>query len=81
MGIAEAHLTAGQFDQAIAALKEIEALKSDDVPGDGVLMALGRAYKLSGKADEAKKTFKRVVDEFPTSPYAAAARREAGGGA
>lgn len=81
MGIAEAHLAAGQFDQAIAALKDVEALKSDDVPGDGVLMELGRAYKLSGKADEAKKTFKRVVDEYPTSPYAAAARREAGGGA
>ena len=79
MGIAEAQLIAGQFDQAIATLKEVETLKSDDMPADGVLMALARAYKLSGKADEAKKTFKRVADEFPTSPYAAAARREAEG--
>ena len=79
MGIAEAQLIAGQFDQAIATLKDVEALKSDDMPADGVLMALARAYKLSGKADEAKKTFKRVADEFPTSPYAAAARREAEG--
>jgi TolA-binding protein len=79
LGIAEAHLMAGQFDQAIAAFKEVESLKSDDVPVDGVLMQLGRAYRLAGKAEDAKKTFKRVVDEFPQSPYAPDARREVEG--
>jgi len=79
LGIAEAHLMAGQFDQAIASLKEVEALKSDDVPVDGVLMQLARAYQLAGKSADAKKTFKRVVDEFPQSPYAPAARREVEG--
>lgn len=76
LGIAEAHLMAGQFDQAIASFKEVEALKSDDVPVDGVLMQLARAYQLAGKSEDAKKAFKRVVDEFPQSPYAQAARRE-----
>ncbi|HSP92060.1 MAG TPA: tetratricopeptide repeat protein [Vicinamibacterales bacterium] len=76
LGIAEAHLVAGQFDQAIASFKEVEALKSDDVPVDGVLMQLARAYQLAGKSEDAKKAFKRVVDEFPQSPYAPAARRE-----
>jgi TolA-binding protein len=76
LGIGEAHLMAGQFDQAIAAFKAVESLKSDDAPADGVLMQLGRAYKLAGKSDDAKKTFKRVVDEFPLSSYAPAARRE-----
>jgi TolA-binding protein len=76
LGIGEAHLMAGQFDQAIASFKEVESLKSEDAPADGVLMQLGRAYQLAGKADDAKKTFKRVVDEFPQSPYAPAARRE-----
>ena len=79
LGVAEAHLLAGQFDQAIAAFKEVESMKSDDVPVDGVLMQLGRAYRLAGKPEDAKKTFKRVADEFPQSPYAAAARREAEG--
>jgi tetratricopeptide (TPR) repeat protein len=79
LGIAEAHMMAGQFDQAIAAFKEVESLKSDDVPVDGVLMQLGRAYRLAGKPEDAKKTFKRVVDEFPQSPYAPDARREAEG--
>jgi len=76
LGIGEAYLMAGQFDQAIASFKEVESLKSDDVPVDGVLMQLGRAYQLAGKTEDAKKAFKRVTDEFPQSPYAAAARRE-----
>jgi len=79
LGIAEAQIMAGQFEQAIASFKEVESLKSDDVPVDGVLMQLARAYRLAGKAEDARKTFKRVVDEFPQSPYAPAARREAEG--
>jgi TolA-binding protein len=79
MGIAEAQMMAGQYDQAIASFKEVEALKPEDVPVDGVLMQIARAYKLAGKSDDAKKTFNRVASEFPQSPYAAAARREAEG--
>jgi len=76
LGIADAQLAAGQFDQAIASYKEVAALNSEDAPADGVLMSLGRAYRLAGNAEEAKKTFKRVADEFPQSPYAPLARRE-----
>ena len=79
LGIAEAQMMAGQFEQAIASFKDVESLKSDDVPVDGVLMQLARAYRLAGKAEDARKTFKRVVNEFPQSPYAPAARREAEG--
>jgi len=57
----------------------MQAFVSDDVPVDGVLMQLARAYTLAGKTEDAKKTLKRVIDEFPQSPYAAAARREADG--
>jgi len=79
LGIAEAHVLAGQFDKAIAAFKELAAQPGDEVPVDGVLMQLGRAYRAAGNADEARKTFKRIVDEFPQSPYSAAARRETEG--
>jgi len=79
LGIAEAQIMAGQYDQAIASFKEIEALKSEDVPLDGVLMQLARAYRLAGKSDDASKTLKRVADEFPQSPYAGTARSEAEG--
>jgi TolA-binding protein len=76
LGIADAQLAGGQFDLAIASYKEAAALNSDDAPADGILMQLARAYRLAGKADEAKKTFKRVADEYPQSPYAPVAKRE-----
>lgn len=77
LGVAEAQLASGQYDLAIASFKEVAALNSEDAPADGVLMQLARAYRLSGKEDEARKTFKRVADEHPLSPYASSARRDA----
>jgi TolA-binding protein len=76
LGIADAQLVSGQFDQAIASYKEAAALNSEDAPADGILMQLARAYRLAGNSDEARRTLKRVADEFPQSPYAPVARRE-----
>jgi len=76
LGIADAQLMSGQFDQAIASYKEAAALNSEDAPADGILMQLARAYRLAGNSDEARRTLKRVADEFPQSPYAPVARRE-----
>jgi len=76
LGIAEAYVQAGKYDQAIADFKAISQQPSEDTPVDGVLMGLARAYKAAGKADDARKTFKRVAEEFPQSPYAQIARRE-----
>lgn len=78
LGIADACLASGAYDQAVAALEDVVAKHADDAPVDGVLMELGRAYRMAGKAEDAAKAFKRVADEFPLSPYAAQARREAG---
>jgi len=76
LGIADAQLVSGQFDQAIASYKEAAALNSEDAPADGILMQLARAYRLAGNAEEAKKTLTRVAGEFPQSPYAPVAKRE-----
>jgi len=76
LGIADAQITSRQFDPAIASLKELAQQAGDMTPLDGILMQLARAYKLAGKADDARKTFKRVADEFPQSPYAEQARKE-----
>ena len=38
-------------------------------------MQLARAYSAAGKQADARQTFKRIVDEFPQSPYAAEAKR------
>ena len=77
LGLAELQLQAGQFEPAIATFREFSTRADGDLPLDGILMQLGRAYRLAGKSQEALQTFARVSDEFPQSLYAAEARREA----
>ena len=76
LGLAEAQVAQGKYDQAITIYQELSTDKSSQLPIDGVLMQLGRAYKKAGKKNEAAHAFTRVVDEFPQSLYAADARRE-----
>jgi TolA-binding protein len=75
LGLADVQVRQGKFDLAIATYKELAATAKDDLPVDGVLMALGRAYVAAGKKTEAGQTFKRIGDEFPTSPYAVDAKK------
>jgi TolA-binding protein len=76
LGIADAQLTAGKYDEAVKSLTVLAEKSNDDTPLDGVLMQLGRAYRLAGKGPDAKKAFQRIVDEYPTSGYVTEARRE-----
>jgi TolA-binding protein len=76
LGLANAEAQAGQYDAAIVAYKEIAAKKDGRIPVDGVLMQLGRTYAMAGKTADAQRTFQQVLDEFPQSGYAQAARRE-----
>lgn len=76
LGLVDAELQAGRHDQAIAAYQEIVARKDDRMPLDAVLLQLGRAYLAAGKPAEAKKTFDRLLKEFPGSAYSADAKRE-----
>ena len=75
LGIAEAQVAAGQFDKGIATFAELATRKDGDLPVDGILMQLARAYGSAGKGADARQTFKRIVDEYPQSPFAAEARR------
>lgn len=76
LGLAEVQVRQGQFDPAIATYQELITGARDDLPVDGLLMQLGRAARLAGREAEAQQAFKRLLDEFPLSPYAADARRE-----
>lgn len=76
MGLATTLLSAGQNDQAIKSLEELAAQRDGLLPVDGVLMQLGAAYQKLGKTAEARTAYKRVVDEFPDSPYAQTARTQ-----
>ena len=76
LGLASAQMALGAHEEAIALL-DPSASAGDDaaLPVDGVLMQLGRAYRLAGRAGDARAAFQRVVDEFPTSLYFPNARR------
>jgi len=76
LGVAEAQVAQGKFDNAITIYREMSADSKSAMPPDGVLMQLGRACVRAGRKDEAVRAFTRIVDEFPQSPYAADAKRE-----
>ena len=76
LGLADAQVAQGKYDNAITILKELSTDANSMVPTDGVLMALGRACARAGRAEEAARAFTRVVDEFPNSVYVQDARRE-----
>ena len=79
LGLAEAHVTAGQFDSAITTYKDLSQRKDGPLPVDGVLMQLGRTYVAAGKRADAQQTFTKLVDEYPESPFTADAKRELDG--
>ena len=66
----------GDVHGAIAAFKELSESKDSELPVDAILMQLGRTYTAAGKKDEAQKTFTKIVDEHPESPYSQEARRQ-----
>lgn len=76
LGLAEVRVRQQQYEPAINTYKELSLNTSGELPVDGILMQLGRAYALAGRKPEAVQSFKRITEEFPASPYAADARRE-----
>jgi len=76
MGLAETLTAEGQYDRAIKEYTDLAAQRDGMMPVDGVLVQLARTYVKAGKTTEARATFKRVVDEFPTSSYASEARQQ-----
>ena len=76
LGLASTMIAEGQNDQAIKTYEELAAVRDGIVPVDGVLMQLAKAYEKIGKKSEARTTYKRVVDEFPDSPYVQSARQQ-----
>ena len=76
LGLADTQVAQGKYDPAITIYTEMSRDTASQIPVDSVLMQLGRAYVLAGRKAEAARTFDRVVQEFPTSIYAADAKRE-----
>ena len=77
LGLAATQISQGEHGEAIALLEESSTGSSQtDLPLDGVLMELARAYRLAGRVGDARATYQRVMDEFPTSLYFNNAERE-----
>ena len=76
LGVAEAQAAQGQFDKAITGFTDLAGQRDGALPVDGVLMQLARTYLKAGKTKDARAAFKRVVDEFPNSPYVTEARQQ-----
>lgn len=76
MGLAESHLSLGDYDAAIGVLEGQTSELESAVPLDAVLMRLGQAYRLAGQPDNALAAFTRVIEEFPLSVYYPDAQRE-----
>ena len=62
--------------QRFAAHKELAEAKDSELPAEAILMQLGSAYQAAGNAEEARKTFSRIVHEHPASPYATEAGKQ-----
>lgn len=76
LGRAESLIGQTKYDDAIKTLTDLSGERDGTLPVDGVLMELARACIKAGKKDEARAAFKRVVDEFPQSPYGPDARQQ-----
>ena len=48
------------------------------LPSDTQLVLLAHAYEVQGNSVKSKETFRRIVTEFPDSPYAVEAQRRLG---
>jgi TolA-binding protein len=79
MGLADTQARAGQFDAAIETWKKLADAKNPDLPADVILLELGKAYAAKGNAEEARKMFTQLLDEYPTSQYLSDARQELDG--
>lgn len=78
LGKADTQMHAAKVDEAIATWKELASSTDEDLPKDAILMELAKAYVAKGDQEQARNTFTQIVDEHPTSPYAAEARAELG---
>lgn len=62
----------GELESELAATPEERTL-----PADLVLWELAHTYEALGRDDEARSHYRRLAEEYPTSPYASEAQRKA----
>lgn len=76
LGKSSVQLRAGQYDPAIATLKELSEQTDGALPTEALLLELARAYRLAGKPEDARKTLTQIVEQHADSPLATEAKAE-----
>jgi tetratricopeptide (TPR) repeat protein len=85
MLVAEVHLNLmsldrveGRGDELITRLNSmLDSPDRKDLPTDVLLNQLAITLEDSGREEEARRAYRRIIDEFPTSPYVDGARARA----
>ena len=68
--LGNAYIEDGKLKQAIDQYQKASASKEDVIQTPLYLMNLGAAYELNKQPEDAKKTYLRIRDEYPTSMQA-----------
>ncbi|HEX5473212.1 MAG TPA: tetratricopeptide repeat protein [Vicinamibacterales bacterium] len=76
LGLGEVQVAEGKNEAAATTFRDLSTDPNSQLPLDGILMQLGRAYAHAGKKADATRAFTRVVDEFPQSLYASEAKQQ-----
>jgi TolA-binding protein len=71
-------IDAGEAPQVAQELQAQVGKSDSPLPSDTLLVLLAHAYDAQGNSDKSKETYRRIVTEFPDSPYAVEAQRRAG---
>jgi TolA-binding protein len=77
LALADAHRRRGQFDKAIEDYRRLVDDSAFVLPRDHVLLELASTLEAAKRPAEAGAAYRRIVEEFPGSVYAAEARRRA----
>jgi TolA-binding protein len=78
----ELRIDNGEAQQvAIELTQELSKTENQILPADTMLAILAHAYEAQGNVEKTKETYRRILTEFPDSPYALDAQRRGGGAA
>ena len=73
-------IDAGETQQVITELNAEVAKTEPVLPADSLLALLAHAYEVQGNGQNARDTYRRIVTEFPDSPFVLEAQRRIGQG-
>jgi tetratricopeptide (TPR) repeat protein len=75
----ELRISNGEAPQVANELnQELAKTENQLLPTDTLLSVLAHAYEVQGNVEKSKETYRRIITEYPDSPYAIDAQRRAG---